>query len=309
MLGRCFSFRASLGNMTRLESSTNTLLEQLRSGGPLARLFQQASGELQAAAQQWLTVAAQQCDHSKWLGNIAQQTQQRSQAGAEASPLVVLRQCEAGCNACCHTVSADVTPLEALIVADHLHRQADAPQLARLRARLLLNVALRANMTAEDRDRTRLRCGLLGDDGLCSVYAARPLVCAGVFSLSRSACQQSAQHADLAEQQVPLDRPAKAWTMGLSGGLQRALVDAGLDGNLYELNSIVLVALDTPNATQRWLAKEDIFAAAVCTDAHSWPRVAKQDPIRVDARHSAVPSPISLKQRRKTRAKLLKRKR
>jgi hypothetical protein len=142
-------------------------------------------------------------------------------------------------------------------------------------------------MSAAERSATRLRCGLLGDDGLCSVYEARPLVCAGVYSLSREACESAARQDDVAAQQVPLDRPAKAWTMGVSGGLQRALVEAGLDGNLYELKSIVLCALNTPDANRRWLAGEDIFANCVCTDAHSPPRFAISS-TRVDPAHSAV---------------------
>lgn len=286
---------------------SNPLLEQLQGGGPLTNLFRQASSEIQVAIHCLLTKGAQQLTSSDWLGEIANENHRQLQAGTNASPLVVLRQCEAGCNACCHTVSADVTPLEALVLADHLARKSDAETLSRIRSRLSLNVAIRSNMSAAERSKTRLRCGLLGDNGLCSAYEARPLVCAGVFSLSRSACDASAQQPDRADQQVPLDRPAKAWTMGLSGGLQRALVDAGLDGNLYELNSIVLVALNTPQATERWLQREDIFATAVCTDAHSWPRK-PVEVLRVDTPHSAVSSPALLKQRRLARAKQLKRK-
>src|SRR5690606_33399307 len=145
-----------------------------------------------------------------------------------------------GCHACCHTVSADITPLEAIVAAEHLQQTCDAARLAPLRERLRENAKRRAGMSAAERAQIRLRCGLLGDDGLCQTYAARPLVCAGVFSRSRSACETAALSPNLAGQNVPLDRPAKAWTMGLSGGLQRALVEAGLDGNLYELNSAVL---------------------------------------------------------------------
>lgn len=91
--------------------------------------------------------------------------------------------------------------------------------------------------------------------------------------MSRAACDLAAAdpHGQAA-QQVPFDPHTKTWTMGVSGGLQRALVDAGLDGNLYELSSIVLRALEVPDAARRWLRREDVFRGCVCTDAHSPPR-------------------------------------
>lgn len=272
-------------------AAADTLLQELRCGGPLARLFQQASSEVRTLLSQVL----EQQRPKQLVAALTQTSRRALEAGTDASPLVVLRQCDAGCNACCHNVSADITPLEAIVVAEYLHRVADAATLSRVRSRMLLNTALRANMTPQERLHTRLPCGLLGDNGLCSVYEARPLVCAGVFSLSRTACEASARHHGPAAPTIPLDRPAKAWTMGVSGGLQRALVDAGLDGNLYELNSIVLCALDTPNAAERWLRGEDLFSQCVCTDAHSPPRRLPTEHRRDDA-HQGLATPASARQ-------------
>ncbi|HTN75088.1 MAG TPA: YkgJ family cysteine cluster protein [Pirellulaceae bacterium] len=282
------------------QTGSESLLAELSNGGPLAQLFRQASREVRGALEKVLAGGRA----AQVVEQLSQSAHASLQNGTNASPLVVLRQCGAGCSACCHTVSADITPLEAIVVAEQLLRSATAETLARVRARLHLNTVLRANMTAEERSRTRLPCGLLGDDGLCSVYESRPLVCAGVFSLSRPACEQATLPTDLTVLTVPLDRPAKAWTMGVSGGLQRALVEAGLDGNLYELNSIVLYALDIPDVAARWLRGDDVFAPCVCTDAHSPPR---KPPAarRVDAPQTQV-SPSALKLARKQRAKLLK---
>lgn len=279
-----------------------TLIETIRRGGPLAQLFQQASTDVRAAIERALSHGWA----NKVVEAISQQAHERLQAGVSTSALTVLRQCSAGCSACCHTVSVDITPLEALVVADYVTRHIDEPKLSKIRERLAVNAQRRAAMTAEERRNIRMRCGLLGDDGLCQAYDARPLVCAGVYSLSRMACEAAATNANLAEQNVPLDRPAKAWTMGISGGLQRALVDAGLDGNLYELNSIVLRALDTPRAAARWLNKEDIFAGCICTDAHSPPRLVPLDR-RADEPHAAVPTPAMLRLARKEGARQLPR--
>lgn len=286
-----------------MNNNAPTLHQELAAGGPLARLLAQASQDVRRLIGELLRSARPQ----QIVTALSQTAHQNLEQGVNASPLVVLRQCGSGCSACCHTISADITPLEAIVVAEHLLSTADASTLHRVKSRLHLNTVLRANMTAEQRARTRLPCGLLGDDGLCSVYAARPLVCAGVFSLSKAACEASARHEELAQQNIPLDRHAKAWTIGVSGGLQHALVAAGLDGNLYELNSIVLCALVTEGVAERWLRGEDVFAHCVCTDAHSPPRVMREVR-RADAAHAAVPSPSAVKTARRARAKELKRK-
>jgi Fe-S-cluster containining protein len=262
---------------------SNALLEIISEGGPLAQWFRQASVEVRAA----IETALQQSRAAAFVATVSQTAREQLERGVEDSPLTVLRQCGAGCNACCHTVAADSTPLEAIVAAEYLLARASPALVAKVCQRLAENAARRAAMNAEERSRIRLRCGLLGDDGLCQVYEARPLVCAGVFSLSRTACELAATHSDPASQRVPLDRPAKAWTMGVSGGLQRALVEAGLDGNLYELNSIVLRALQTPDVGARWLANEDVFAGCICTDAHSAPRRAPAH-FRIDPPHDSV---------------------
>lgn len=277
-------------------TASESLLDSIRRGGPLADLFRRASRELHAALEHKLTSGAAPA----LLRELTDIAHQQLASGVAASPLVVLRQCGAGCHACCHTVNADVTPLEAIVAAEYLQQTCEASQLTPVRERLRENAKRRAALNAAERASIRARCGLLGDDGLCQVYAARPLVCGGIFSLSRAACETAATSRNLTEQTIPLDRSAKAWTMGLSGGLQRVLVEAGLDGNLYELNSAVLCALETPDAGRRWLAGEDIFADCICTDAHSPPRHQPRD-LRVDAPHATLVKPDSVRPARARR--------
>lgn len=191
----------------------------------------------------------------------------------------LLRACRQGCSACCFTVAIDVTPLEAIAAAEYVQLCLSPQQVDVVRERLEKLTLRRAMMSAEEIKTKRLGCGLLGMDGACMVYPARPLVCAGVHSFNQDACESAAGliETDQTDGKVPIDRAAKAATMGVSGALQRALVERGLDGNLYELNSAVLCALNAPNAWERYLAKEDLFAAAHCTEAHSWPRMARTD--------------------------------
>lgn len=280
-----------------VESSGDSLLNAIRAGGPLARLFREAAAETRAALESLLAGRATASLAAVLVG----EAHQRVADGAEASPLAVLRQCGAGCSACCLAVSADVTPLEAIVVADYLRQSLSAERLELVRQRLAANVARRLALPVAQQGRARFACGLLDEQGQCEAYQVRPLVCAGVFSLSREACESAGRTPDAAAQHVPLDRPTKAWTMGVSGGLQRALVDAGLDGNLYELNSAVLCALDTPRAADRYLQGEDLFSTCICTDAHSPPRFSPK--LRVDPPQSVAKSKLAL---RKQRRKLLR---
>jgi hypothetical protein len=42
-------------------------------------------------------------------------------------------------------------------------------------------------------------------------------------------------------------------------GVTRALKSAGLDANIYELNSALAAALETPDAAERWARGEQVF--------------------------------------------------
>jgi Fe-S-cluster containining protein len=246
------------------------LAQAIQQGGPLAKLFHDAARQERQAVKallegQWVQAL---------LPELRTDAAERVATGVGQSPLKVLHACEPGCSACCRNVAVDVTPLEAFVVADYLRANLDATQREAVTARLAVNAQARSQMSANELRRVRLTCAFLNEQGRCSVYAARPLACAGAFSMSRQACHLAAEHpASPAAQQVPFDPYTKTWTMGVSGGLQRALVEAGLDGNLYELSSAVLRALETPDAVERWLRREDVFHGCTCTDAHSPPRV------------------------------------
>jgi Fe-S-cluster containining protein len=258
-----------------------TLVEAIRQGGPAAKWFQAAAAEQRRA----IAGALRGRRTEELIAALRDDAAERVQTGVACSPLAVLHQCAAGCSACCRTAAVDVTPLEALAVADYLRANLAEKELAETRQRLESNAQARSRMAPEQLRRVRLTCAFLSDDGKCGVYPARPLACAGAFSMSRQACHAAAENpTSAAAQQVPFDPHTKSWTMGVSGGLQRALVEAGLDGNLYELSSIVLRALDVPDAALRWLRREDVFQGCTCTDAHSPPRVRRPHRQRAVAR-------------------------
>ena len=262
-----------------------SLIDEIAAGGPLQKLFLQAAGEQQQAAARLLASLRSQAKPN--AQRFADGARLHVIQGTDQSPQAELRQCGAGCSACCYTPLVEITPLEAIVAGADLANRLSDDELAALKPRLHASAVLRFTSTSSGEGPRKTRCEMLGDDGLCQIYESRPLVCAGVFSLSRDACEAACCGVALADAQVPLDRPAKAWMMGVSGGLQRAMVEAGLDGNLYELHSILLRVLETDRAAARWLAGEDIFAGCHCTDAHSAPR--RRATLRIDEAQSHRP--------------------
>lgn len=245
------------------------LLEEIRQGGKLTHLFRQASLEQSAGTRQIL----RQRRAETLLQSLLADARERQQTNQQANSLSVLHECAAGCSACCLVSFVDITPLEALAVAEYVKEKLSAEELATLRLRLKANAEQRLQWRRGRSTGPIPACVFLGENGLCRTYEARPLVCAGVFSFSKSACDSAMPGPS--EMNVPMDREAKAWTAGVSGGMQQALVAAGLDANLYELHSAVLCALETEEAFERWWKREDIFLGCHCTDAHSFPRKPK----------------------------------
>jgi hypothetical protein len=70
--------------------------------------------------------------------------------------------CSAGCDGCCR-VELEVSPVEAASVREALARMPRADR-----------EALRRRASAAS---SEARCAMLGDDGRCAIYEARPLVC------------------------------------------------------------------------------------------------------------------------------------
>lgn len=251
-----------------------SLLQEIQAGGDARRAFDAAISRVKRTLPELLANLRQ--GESLDVIDLLRVIQPDPLSEKLAAPL---RACGQGCSACCFTVAIDVTPLEAIAAAEYVRECLPEQKVEAIKERLHKLSLRRAMMTREETQTRRLGCGLLGSDGACMVYPARPLVCAGVHSFDRAACESAAESIELVQldAQIPIDRAAKASTMGISGALQRALVEQGLDGNLYELNSAVLCALSAENAWRRYLAKEDLFASALCTEAHSWPRFARTD--------------------------------
>jgi Fe-S-cluster containining protein len=198
--------------------------------------------------------------NTKAASHLYRDASNRMTGFCAASPYRGDWDCKPGCSACC-SQSVPVTAVEALTVADFLRANVPPQELSDVRIRLQQNAERYATCSLQQLNDTRHRCALLDEDRNCSVHPARPLRCQGFHSFCAADCEATFQSdGDAAP---PVDPQTTVAMRGIQSGLSGALRKRGKDGQYYELNSAVLRAIETPNATERWERGEDIFAG--CT--------------------------------------------
>lgn len=167
--------------------------------------------------------------------------------------------CSAGCSFCCH-VHVDATVPEILAVADHLARTRPPGALVALRERLERHVRRVEPLSEQARWVEKIPCALLGDDGRCTVYEARPLRCRAFHACSVEPCRDA--FSGRAETEPVSNPTLERAHDAVEEGYDRALAGAGLRAEGHHLEIGLLIALEEPGAGARWLAGEPVFARA-----------------------------------------------
>ena len=148
-----------------------------------------------------------------------------------------------------------VTPPEALVIAEEIRSTKSRREVNRIHDRAARNAAKVVDMTHQRYAQGGLTCPLLAQDETCTVFGVRPMRCRGW-------CLASGKDGDVC---LPGDGDAskglhaKTVTSGAEDGLCRAIESAGLDANVYELNSALVAALDAPVGAERWAEGERVF--------------------------------------------------
>lgn len=159
--------------------------------------------------------------------------------------------CTRGCSFCC-SMQVQVQPHETFTLAAWLRRHSGAERLAEVTARLRDNAAKTRAMGDEARKRSNLACALLGDDGACTAYEARPAQCRRFHSTRLEVCKAS--YANPADDSVESPaHPAVTHNVDvIITQAQHAVRDAGLDATPMDMNLALLDALENPKALRRW---------------------------------------------------------
>ncbi|MGK3961808.1 YkgJ family cysteine cluster protein [Sorangium sp. So ce118] len=182
------------------------------------------------------------------------------EAAAAVEPPARPIACRAGCSTCCVSKVLVMAP-EVLRIAAHLRATRSAAELAALAERVRAADAATRGLTRLERAEARVPCPLLDERGACSIHAVRPMVCAGWNSLDAAACERHFA-APAAVPTAPMHRPSYEVANAVLAGLGWAAKEQGLDAAPLELIAALRIALERPNAGERWLARLPVFAAA-----------------------------------------------
>lgn len=162
-------------------------------------------------------------------------------------------QCAKGCNFCCHS-AVSVSAPEVFRIVNLI-----AASPAADRGAVLARARSRTASTLDAVLSLRSPCPLLVD-GACSVYAERPMGCRQFVSTNLEGCRTAFE---AGRSDLPFVPAAANAGLVVRSLLLSAAATLGLKAESYELSSALAVALAEPEAERRWLAGEDVLAAAL----------------------------------------------
>jgi Fe-S-cluster containining protein len=193
--------------------------------------------------------------------------------------------CSAGCAFCC-AIPVAVSPPEALYIAAWLRETLSAEEQVEIRTHLRTRVEERQGWTVDVRGARKRFCIFLREDWHCGIYSSRPLACRGYNSLSRSACEDAFTDKG---NRVRVHASVRERAAGVIYGLILASKELGLESGRYEIETAVLGALEIPDAAERWVRGERVFAGCDQTSmpAHVARRIIELN--RVSSSHGATP--------------------
>lgn len=171
--------------------------------------------------------------------------------------------CRAGCSYCCHLL-VEVSVPELLSLVSYIGENNSRAELETLRQRVNETEQRIRGLNSYERLFTRLPCPLLSD-GNCTVYPARPLACRGYSSYNWLFCAQDISRSR-SWRLLPLDETERNIFSSVSNGLVTGLKEEGLPSEALELIAALRIALEQPDAGERWLAGENVFESAVAPE-------------------------------------------
>jgi hypothetical protein len=165
--------------------------------------------------------------------------------------------CARGCSHCCYQGTVQVTAPEVMAVSEFIRRTRDPASLAALRARIRTRREAVEGLSGPAIGSRLDPCVLL-EDGLCSVYPVRPLLCAGLLSFDVEACREAlGSGSPVTIDRVPIHR--RNWTRAVR--VQEAVLCAlrvrGLPADRYELTGALDVALG-PAHDGNWPTRSEL---------------------------------------------------
>jgi Fe-S-cluster containining protein len=169
--------------------------------------------------------------------------------------------CHKGCSPCC-ILRVIATAPEILAVAHHIRTRMTPEEAGHLIGRIREADVVTRGLAEAERMAVKRPCPFV-IGGVCVIYPVRPLACRGHATFDAKACAMAAKGRDV---DIPISEPHLMARSFVQNPLHAALFARNLAWGAYELNQALLIALDEPDAAERWLAGEDVFKPALAAD-------------------------------------------
>jgi Fe-S-cluster containining protein len=166
--------------------------------------------------------------------------------------------CKEGCDWCCHLTVGTSVP-EVVRLLEYLQQNLSPEEFDALRERVRRLDDQRRERRAAGRDDAGLPCALLVNHR-CTAYPVRPLMCGGFNSSDAAACERFVRSSG--QTTLSLYAPQLRLAAFVLDGMVAGLSDSGLAGERMELTAALRIALEVPDAVERFLVGEPVFAAA-----------------------------------------------
>jgi Fe-S-cluster containining protein len=166
--------------------------------------------------------------------------------------------CREGCDWCCHLRVGTAVP-EVFRIVSYLRQTLTPDELQATIKRIVQLDEQRRQLRAGKRGEARLPCALL-QERQCIAYPVRPLTCRGFNSSDARQCELFVKLGNKVI--VPTYHAQIRLTTFVLDGMRAGLSETGLKGDLLELTAALRIAFEVPDAFERWLAGEAVFAPA-----------------------------------------------
>lgn len=160
--------------------------------------------------------------------------------------------CGPGCSGCCVVNVSTLLP-EGFAIARFLTQQGEqtVSQAAERLEDLWRQVR---GLDDDDRLFVQRSCAFLDDNGSCSIYPVRPLLCRSVTSTSAESCREALSGKLLGEEKaVLMHQFQQTLYEGLFSGVAAGVEKGGQDGRSYTLAGLVRYLLRHPEFEGEWL--------------------------------------------------------
>jgi len=170
-----------------------------------------------------------------------------------------LPDCRAGCAWCCYQ-TVQTSPPEALAIAHHLMVTLAPNDLQAIKQRVASVDDVTRGMDQDQRFEALIPCPFLNDN-MCAIYDVRPMSCRAYNSFEVDKCKLAIEDTTKTIS-VSADGVQNMIYDSLGRGFDQGVKSVDLDTTGLELAAAMRIALEQPDAIQRWIDGEPVFADA-----------------------------------------------